>query len=71
MGFGRRKAPKKSQEQIDAENAEKARIQKEREALDFKESENKRYMTENLMGYRSLTKSEGTRGFRSKKMGSY
>ena len=71
MGFGRRRAPKKSQEQIDAENAEKARIQKEREALDFKESENKRYVTENLMGYRSLTKSEGTRGFRSKKMGNY
>ena len=71
MGFGRRRAPKKSQEQIDAENAEKARIQKEREAIDFKESENKRYVTENLMGYRSLTNSQGTRGFRSKKMGSY
>ena len=71
MGFGRRRAPQKSQEQIDAENAEKARIKKEKEALDFKESENKRFTTENLRGYRSLTKSEGTTGFRNKKMGSY
>jgi len=71
MGFGRRRAPQKSQEQIDAENVEKARIKKEKEALDFKESENKRFTTENLRGYRSLTKSEGTTGFRNKKMGSY
>tara|TARA_R100001443_G_C3343412_1_gene175001 strand:- start:889 stop:1104 length:216 start_codon:yes stop_codon:yes gene_type:complete len=71
MGFGRKRAPQKSQEQIDAENAEKTRIQKEKEALDFKESENKRITTENLRGYRSLTKSEGTTGFRNKKMGTY
>lgn len=69
MGFGRRRAPQKSQEQTDAELAEKARLKKERDYLDKKESENKRYVTENLTGYRSLTKSEGTRGFRSKKKG--
>ena len=72
MGFGRRKtAPQKSQEQIDAELAENARIKKEKEYLDHKESENKRYVTENLRGYRSLTKSSGTTGFRNKKMGNY
>ena len=69
MGFGRRSAKPKSKELTDAQKAEKARLAKEKDYLDYMDKEQARYVSENLTGYRSLTSSSGTGGFRNKKMG--
>ena len=73
MGFGRRKAPRKSQEQLDAEAAEKARLAKEKEAQEFATAEQKRIQSQSLRGFRSLlSEQEGglNLGGKVKKMGS-
>ena len=57
MGFGRR-TPRKSQEQLDAEAAEKARLKKEKEAQEFATAEQKRIQAQNLGGFRSLLSEE-------------
>ena len=57
MGFGRR-TPRKSQEQLDAEAAEKARLKKEKEAQEFATAEQKRIQAQNLSGFRSLLSEE-------------
>tara|TARA_X000001382_G_C3144473_1_gene170775 strand:- start:641 stop:874 length:234 start_codon:yes stop_codon:yes gene_type:complete len=72
MGFGRRR-PSKSQEQIDAENAEKARLAKEKEAQEAYSANEKRITDQNLRGIRSLmTEDEGGLNLQGKvkKMGS-
>tara|TARA_B100000287_G_scaffold419192_1_gene457105 strand:+ start:431 stop:664 length:234 start_codon:yes stop_codon:yes gene_type:complete len=72
MGFGRR-TPQKSQEQIDAEAAEKARLAKEKEAQEAYTANEKRITDQNLRGFRSLlSEDEGGVDFRGKvkKMGS-
>ena len=72
MGFGRRR-PRKSQEQLDAEAAEKARLKKEKEAQEFATAEQKRIQAQNLSGFRSLlSEQEGGLNLQGKvkKMGS-
>lgn len=72
MGFGRR-APSKSQEQIDAEAAEKARLAKEKEAQEAYEANERRITEQGLRGFRSLmSEEEGGVNFQGKvkKMGS-
>mgnify|MGYP001202809215 FL=1 len=72
MGFGRR-TPRKSQEQLNAEAAEKARLKKEKEAQEFATAEQKRIQKHNLGGFRSLlSEQEGglNLGGKVKKMGS-
>lgn len=73
MGFGRRRTPSKSQEQLDAEAAEKARLAKEKEAQEAYAANEKRITAQGLRGFRSLmTEDEGGADFRGKvkKMGS-
>ena len=72
MGFGRR-TPRKSQEQLDAEAAEKARIKKEKEFQDAQNANEKRITDQGLRGFRSLmSEEEGGVNFQGKvkKMGS-
>ena len=72
MGFSRR-APKKSQELIDAEAAEKARLAKEKEAQEAYSANEKRITDQGLRGIRSLmTEEEGGLNLQGKvkKMGS-
>ena len=72
MGFGR-KAPRKSQEQLDAEAAEKARLKKEKEFQDAQTANEKRITDQGLRGFRSLmSEDEGGVNFQGKvkKMGS-
>tara|TARA_Y100001970_G_scaffold81055_1_gene102822 strand:- start:405 stop:638 length:234 start_codon:yes stop_codon:yes gene_type:complete len=72
MGFGRR-TPRKSQEQLDAEAAERARLAKEKEAQEFATAEQKRIQSQNLSGFRSLlSEDEGGLNLQGKvkKMGS-
>ena len=72
MGFGRRR-PSKSQERIDAEAAEKARLAKEKEAQEAYSANEKRITDQGLRGIRSLmTEEEGGLNLQGKvkKMGS-
>ena len=72
MGFGRR-TPQKSQEQIDAEAAEKARLAKDKETQEAYSANEKRITNQNLRGFRSLlSEDEGCIDLRGKvkKMGS-
>ena len=68
------KMPGKSQEQLDAEQAERARIAQEKKDTAYASQEHERKMASNLYGSRSLQKEDmqGFQGFRTTKtMGRY
>lgn len=70
--FSKPKAPSKSQEQIDAENAEKERLARVEAENEQRKEDDKRKFASNLVGRRSLqgTDIEGFTGYRRKQMGS-
>lgn len=70
--FSKPRAPQKSQEQIDAENAEKERLARSEAEEEQRRLDDKRKFASNLVGRRSLqgTDVEGFTGYRRKQMGS-
>ena len=69
--FSKPKTPQKSQEQIDAEQAEKDRLAKVEADTEADELDEERKTTGNLTGRRSLqaAQMEGYTGYRRKQMG--
>ena len=70
--FSKPRTPQKSQEQIDAENAEKERLARSEAEEEQRRLDDKRKFASNLVGRRSLqgTDVEGFTGYRRKQMGS-
>lgn len=69
--FSKPKTPQKSQEQIDAEQAEKDRLAKVESDTEADKLDEERKTTSNLTGRRSLqaAQMEGYTGYRRKQMG--
>ena len=70
--FSKPKTPSKSQEQIDAENAEKERLARVEAENEQRIKDDERKVALNLVGRRSLQAAdvEGFTGYRRKQMGS-